>query len=35
MPKTVHLHTPITEEQIRSLELDDIVYVPGDAYCML
>ena len=35
MPKTVHLHTPITEEQIRSLELDDIVYVSGDAYCML
>ena len=35
MPKTVHLHTPISEEQIRSLELDDIVYVSGEAYCML
>lgn len=35
MAKTVHLHTPITEEQVRNLELDDIVYVSGDAYCML
>lgn len=35
MPKTVHLHTPISEEQIRSLELDDIVYVSGEAYSML
>lgn len=35
MPKIVHLHTPISEEQIRSLELDDVVYVSGEAYSML
>lgn len=35
MPKTVHLHTPISEEQIRDLALDDVVYISGEAYCML
>ncbi len=31
----VYLQTPITEEQIRSLKLEDEVYLSGDAYCML
>jgi len=31
----VYLQTPISEEQIRSLKLEDEVYVSGDAYCML
>lgn len=35
MSKVVHLHTPITEEQVRDLALDDVVYLSGDAYCML
>lgn len=35
MPKVVHLKTPITEEQVRGLEIDDEVYVSGEAYCML
>lgn len=35
MAKVVHLRTPITQEQIRSLEIDDEVYVSGEAYCML
>lgn len=35
MAKTVHLHTPITEEQVRDLELDDVVYLSGEAYSML
>jgi len=35
MSRIVHLQTPITEEQIRDLQIDDEVYVSGDAYCML
>ena len=35
MSKTVHLHTPLSEEEIRSLELDDVVYLSGEAYSML
>lgn len=35
MPKTVHLHTPLTEEDIRALEVDDVVYLSGEAYSML
>lgn len=35
MAKTVHLHTPIGEEEIRKLQLDDIVYLSGEAYSML
>lgn len=35
MPKTVHLHTPLTEQDVRALELDDVVYLSGDAYTML
>ena len=35
MPKTVHLHTPLSEDEIRSLELDDVVYLSGEAYSML
>lgn len=35
MGKVVHLHTPITEKQVRDLALDDIVYISGEAYCML
>ena len=29
MGKTVYLKTPLTEEDVRSLELDDIVYLSG------
>ena len=35
MGRIVHLKTPITEEQIRELRLDDEVYLTGEAYCML
>ena len=35
MAKTVYLNTPISEDDIRALELDDIVYITGDAYTML
>jgi len=35
MPKTVHLHTPISEADIRNLWLDDVVYITGDACTML
>lgn len=35
MSRVVHLKTPITEEQIRDLQIDDEVYVTGEAYCML
>ena len=35
MSKVVHLRTPITEEQVRDLALDDVVYISGEAYCML
>ena len=35
MSKTVHLHTPLSEEEIRSLELDDVDYLSGEAYSML
>lgn len=35
MAKTVHLSTPISEEDIRKLQLDDIVYLSGEAYSML
>ena len=35
MAKTVHLQIPLSEEDVRGLELDDVVYLTGDAYCML
>jgi len=35
MSKTVYLQMPLTEEQVRSLELDDVVYLSGDAYTMM
>ena len=35
MPKTVHLTTPLTEEAVRSLSLDDTVYLSGELICML
>lgn len=35
MSKTLYLKTPISEDDIRALELDDIVYLTGDAYTML
>lgn len=35
MSKTIHLHTPLSAEEIRSLELDDVVYLSGEAYSML
>lgn len=35
MPKTVYLKMPLTEEDVRSLKLDDIVYLSGDAYTMM
>ncbi len=35
MSKTVYLQMPLTEEDVRSLELDDIVYLSGDAYTMM
>ncbi len=35
MGRTVHLTTPITEEQIRNLRLDEEVYITGEAYCMM
>lgn len=35
MSKIVHLKTPISQEQIRNLNLEDEVYLSGDAYCML
>lgn len=31
----MHLQTPISEQDIRELQLDDVVYVTGDAYTML
>lgn len=31
----VYLQTPISEEQARSLKLEDEVFLSGDAYCML
>ena len=31
----VYLQTPIFEEQVRSLKLEDEVFLSGDAYCML
>ncbi len=35
MTKTVHLRTPISEQEIRSLNLNDVVYISGEAYEML
>lgn len=35
MPKTVYLTTPIKKEDILGLELDDVVYLSGDAYTMM
>lgn len=35
MPRTIHMHTPISENEVRSLQLDDIVYLTGDSYVML
>lgn len=35
MSKIVHLHTPISEDQVRALELDDVVYISGEVYSML
>lgn len=35
MPRTVHLHTPLSEKDVRELQLDDVVYITGAAYSML
>ena len=35
MNKTVYLNIPIEEEQVRSLKLDDIVYLSGTVYVMM
>jgi len=35
MGKTVHLSTPLSEEAVRALELDDIVYLSGEVYTMM
>ncbi len=35
MSKTVYLTTPIDEEQIRRLNVDDIVYISGTVYVMM
>lgn len=35
MAKTVYLYTPIEEEEIRALKLDDVVYLTGETYTML
>jgi len=35
MSRTVHLHTPISEKDIRELQLDDVVYITGETYTML
>lgn len=35
MGKTVYLHTPLDVEQIRALELDDVVYLSGTVYAMM
>ena len=35
MGRVIHLTTPISEEQIRDLQLDDEVYLTGEAYGML
>lgn len=35
MGKTVYLTTPLDAEKIRSLELDDIVYLSGTVYVMM
>ena len=35
MSQTVHLHVPISEDEIRSLQLNDVVYITGAAYAML
>ncbi len=35
MSKTVYLTTPLTEEAVRGLELDDVVYLSGEAYTMM
>ena len=35
MAKTVHLTIPISEEQVRALEIDDIVYLSGISYSFL
>ena len=35
MPRTVRLHTPISEKDVRELRIDDVVYITGEAYSML
>ena len=35
MGKTVYLKMPLTKEDVLSLELDDIVYLSGEAYTMM
>lgn len=35
MGKTVYLNTPIEADQIRQLELDDVVYLSGTVYVMM
>lgn len=35
MPKTVYLRTPLSEEDVRSLAIDDVVYLTGEAYTMM
>lgn len=32
---TIYLQTPISQEQVRGLKLEDEVFLSGDAYCML
>lgn len=35
MGKTVYLTTPLTEEDVRGLALDDVVYLSGEVYTMM
>lgn len=35
MGKTVYLKTPLTEEDVLSLEIDDVVYLSGEVYTMM
>lgn len=35
MSRTIYLTTPIDEEQIRQLKLDDVVYISGTVYVMM
>lgn len=35
MPKTVYMNTPLSEEQISQLELNDVVYISGTVFVMM